>query len=114
MFAIFQAFHPDSYMEDETTQDGTFTEPPGYIETVTSDLTPFWKDSSTFHMSNTAKATTHLGYAYTETQPWKYATRDSYQKIVQVALKKLYETTISSSGAISPPPPGSFTAAAGF
>jgi hypothetical protein len=41
MFAIFKALHPDIYVEGETTQDETFTEPPGYTETVTSDLSPF-------------------------------------------------------------------------
>jgi tyrosinase len=113
MFAIFQALHPNSYVEDEPTSDGTFTEPPGYTETVTSDLTPFWKDSSTFHTPETAKATIPLGYAYPETQSWN-STPALYQKSVRAALKRLYGTTISSSGAISLPPPGSLTAVAGF
>lgn len=114
MFAIFQALHPDSYVDDEPTSDGTFTEQPGYTETVTSDLTPFWKDNSTFHTSESAKTTIPFGYAYTETQSWNYATPALYQKSVRAALKKLYGTTISSSDAISVPPPRSLTAAAGF
>ena len=101
-------------MKDEPNADGTFTEPPGYTENVASELTPFWKDSSTFHTPETAQATIPLGYAYTETQSWNYATPALYQNSVRAALKKLYGTTISSSGAINPPPPGSLTAAAGF
>ncbi len=113
MFAIFQALHPDSYVEDEPISDGTFTEPPGYTETVTSDLTPFWKDNSTFHTSETAKDTIPLGYAYPETQPWNYSTQALYQKSVRAALKKLYGATVSDSEAITLPLPGSLTAAAG-
>jgi tyrosinase len=114
MFAMFQALYPDSYVEDEPTSDGTFTEKPGSTETVTSDLTPFWKDSSTFHTSESAKATVPLGYAYPETQSWNYSTQALYQKSVRAALKKLYGTTTSSSGAIPLPPLGSLTAAPGF
>ena len=114
MFAMFQALHPDSYVEDEPTSDGTFTEKPGSTETITSDLTPFWKDNSTFHTSESAKATVPLGYAYPETQSWNYSTQALYQKSVRAALKKLYGTTISSSGVIPPPPPESLTAAPGF
>lgn len=113
MFAMFQALHPDSYVEDEPTSDGTFTENPGSTETIASDLTPFWKDDSTFHTSESAKATVPLGYAYPETQSWNYSTQALYQKSVRAALKKLYGTTTSSSGVI-PLPPGSLTAAPGF
>jgi tyrosinase len=114
MFALFQAINPSSYVVDEPTSDGTFTEPPGYIETVTSDLTPFWKDASTFHTPETAQSTISLGYAYPETQSWNYKTTDSYQASVKAAIKALYEKKSFSSNAIPSRTKESLKAAPGF
>jgi tyrosinase len=114
MYAMFEALYPDSYVRNEPNADGTFTEEPGYTETVTSNLTPFWKDNSTFYTSQTAKSTTQFGYCYPETQSWNYSTTALYQKSIQAALKKLYGTTISSSGAIPLPALGTLTAVSRF
>jgi tyrosinase len=99
MFALWQVLHPDSYVEPQPApQGGTFTRVGGDTEDVDSDLTPFWSDPSTFYSSATAKGTNSFGYAYPETQSWKFSDTASYQQSVRRAISKLYGATVPVSG----------------
>ena len=87
---MWQAIHPTSYVEPQTTARGTFTTRAGSSETESTDLTPFYEDSDSFWDSDGVKATETFGYAYPETQPWNFETAQDYQASVNAAINRLY------------------------
>ena len=101
LFAIWQVLYPDTYVEPEPSQDGTFTKAPGTTEDIGSSLTPFWSDPSSFHTSASARNTISFGYVYPETQSWKFTTTQQYQQSIRSTMNKLYGTTLSVSGSIN-------------
>ncbi|KAI9827269.1 MAG: hypothetical protein M1832_005407 [Thelocarpon impressellum] len=71
LFAIWQAIHPDSYVEPQVDGSGTFTNPPGGIEDINTPLTPFHSDSgNNFYTSASARSTKQFGYSYPEVVDW--------------------------------------------
>ena len=106
---MWQAIHPNSYVEPQITARGTYTTRAGSNETEATDLTPFYEDSTSFWDSDGVKATETFGYAYPETQSWNFDAVKDYQASVNAAINRLYRgsslATImrdSSSGSLSP------------
>lgn len=106
---MWQAIHPNSYVEPQRTARGTYTTRAGSNETESTGLTPFYEDSNSFWDSDGVKATETFGYAYPETQSWNYKTGGEYQASVNAAIDRLYRgsslaTIIASSspGKLSP------------
>lgn len=91
-FALWQAIHPDSYVEPLAAVGSTFTYAAGTINNVNSALTPFFKDTvGTNYTSASVRDVTKLGYTYPELQ--NGATAAS----VRAAINKLYGNSASSS-----------------
>ena len=91
-FALWQAIHPDSYVEPLAAVGSTFTYAAGTVNDVNSALTPFFKDTvGTNYTSASVRDVTKLGYTYPELQ--NGATAAS----VRAAINKLYGTSASSS-----------------
>ncbi|KAF2402444.1 Di-copper centre-containing protein [Trichodelitschia bisporula] len=66
-FAIWQALNPDSYVEPQAQNHGTFWYNQGTVMDISSPLVPFFADpSGNFHTSQTIRDTTALGYTYPE------------------------------------------------
>ena len=99
-FAIWQALHdeklPEKYVErSEVLEDGTFTTPQSTTtkkswEDKYTDLTPFYKDSNKFWNADGVQNTEVFGYAYPETQKWKFRDVESYKTDIKAQLKSLY------------------------
>ncbi|SLM36604.1 Uncharacterised domain, di-copper centre [Lasallia pustulata] len=107
-FAMWQAIHPNSYVEPQITAGGAYTTRAGSSETEATDLTPFYEDPNSFWDSDGVKATETFGYAYPETQSWNFDSINDYQASVSAAINRLYRggslATImrdSSSGSLS-------------
>lgn len=74
----------------------TFNSTEGESQTKDTPLTPFWDKSATkFWTSEEIKdTTTTFGYAYPETQEWKYRTGSEYQTSIRQAVTTLYGTNV--------------------
>lgn len=95
-FALWQAIHPDSYVEPLAAVGGTFTYAAGTVNDQNSALTPFFKDSAgTNWTSAGVRSTTTFGYTYPELQ--NGATAAS----VRAAINKLYGNTTTTSAVSS-------------
>lgn len=90
LFAIWQAINPNSYVTPQEVVQETVTNQVGTLETKTTALTPFWENSNAFWTSDGVRKTGTLGYAYPETQSWKFSTPDQYKANVRATIRKLY------------------------
>ena len=74
----------------------TFNSTEGEPQTKDSPLTPFWdKSGDRFWTSDQIKdSTTTFGYAYPETQEWKYTDEGAYQAAIRQAVTELYGTNV--------------------
>jgi tyrosinase len=64
---------------------------PGQLEDQNTPLVPFMNNTaSKFWTSADIKDTKVLGYAYPETQSWRYTNRDLYQKSLRTLVTALY------------------------
>lgn len=67
IFALWQVFHPDAWVEPDVTSVNSYTTSVGQILDSSSPLTPFYVSSDgTFWNSNMLRDPTSLGYTYAE------------------------------------------------
>jgi tyrosinase len=67
IFAIWQALHPDSWVEPGVSILGTYTTPKGGIVDSTTPLTPFYETANgSFWTSDSVRDHTKFGYTYAE------------------------------------------------
>ncbi|KAF1937431.1 tyrosinase [Clathrospora elynae] len=92
LLAIYQAAHPDRWMEPSNIgpHGNVFLED---YQTVSADtpLLPFRKASGDFWTLNDCRETAVLGYAYPETQRWQYASDADYTQNANAVVAKLYD-----------------------
>jgi tyrosinase len=73
----------------------TFSVTGGDIQSEDTPLEPFWDKSGTkFWTSAQIKDTTTFGYAYPETQKWRFPDQQSYQTSIRQAVTALYGTNV--------------------
>lgn len=89
-FAIWQALNPNSYVTPQDATEETLTTEVGTEENKTSALTPFWETRDAFWTSDGVRKTGTLGYAYPETQSWKFSTPQQYRSNVSAVFRQLY------------------------
>ncbi|KAH7357380.1 hypothetical protein BKA66DRAFT_515471 [Pyrenochaeta sp. MPI-SDFR-AT-0127] len=91
LFAIYQAAHPDRRMESSNigSNGNVFLENGQTIDENTQ-LLPFKKSSGDFWTTKDCWDHTVLGYAYPETQRWKYGSDEDYRESVVKVISKLY------------------------
>ncbi|KAK4116618.1 Monophenol monooxygenase [Canariomyces notabilis] len=95
LWAIWQELHPDSYMSPRPAPYSTFNSTGGEMQTANTPLTPFWDASGTkFWTSAQIRDTTTFGYAYPETQQWRYPDYPTYQAAIRRAVTALYGTNV--------------------
>lgn len=87
---MWQAINPKTFVTQQPATQGTVTTQVGDEETINSSLTPFWKNSNDFYTSADVQSTEPFGFAYPETQSWKFDTDNEYQTSVRAAFTKLY------------------------
>jgi tyrosinase len=91
MAAIWQAVHPSSFVEAGRNSLESFTTARGAVEDMNTQLKPFWDGSGTkFWTSTGAKETTTFGYAYPETQKWRFPSEAEYQRNVNSTIIQMY------------------------
>lgn len=67
IFALWQVFHPDAWVEQDFTVVNSYTTSVGQVLDSTSPLTPFYVDTNgTFWNSDMLRDPTNLGYTYAE------------------------------------------------
>ncbi|RMZ66918.1 tyrosinase [Pyrenophora seminiperda CCB06] len=91
LLALYQAAHPDSWMETSNigSHGNVYLEDYQEINGDT-DLLPFRKTPNEFWSPNACRNTTVLGYAYPETQRWMYTSDEAYQNAVTSVISSLY------------------------
>jgi len=86
--------HGNVYLEDYQEVSGD------------TDLLPFRKTAGEFWSPNACRNTTVLGYAYPETQRWKYTSDEAYQDAVTSIISTLYggrtRLQLTTTGVASP------------
>ncbi|KAE8841312.1 hypothetical protein HRS9122_05438 [Pyrenophora teres f. teres] len=103
LLALYQAAHPDRWMEPSNIGPHGNVYLEDYQEVNgDTDLLPFRKTPGEFWSPNACRNTTVLGYAYPETQRWKYTSDESYQNDVNSVISTLYggQTRLQLTSAI--------------
>lgn len=90
MFAIWQALNPNSYVTPRQATQPTVTTNVGATESITSGLTPFWESPGSFWTSDGVRKTGTFGYAYPETQSWRFSTPQQYNSNIRATIRQLY------------------------
>ena len=93
-FAIWQALHnaKDNYVTDEPSDWGTFSLDTQATEGLQTDLTPFNDTETSYWKPDQVRTTNTFGYAYPETQNWKFSDPNAYAANIKQQLLKLYNT----------------------
>lgn len=91
LFALWEAINYNTWDIDQSTQSGTYAVTAGTVETDTTPLYPFSKDTrGTLWTSNDARSTISMGYTYPEIHPWgKTSAQNALD--VKAAIRKLYD-----------------------
>jgi tyrosinase len=91
LLSLYQAAHPDIWMESSTIgPHGNVYLEDNQVVDASTPLLPFRKTPGEFWTFNDCRNTTVLGYAYPETQRWKYDSDESYQAEVTSTISSLY------------------------
>jgi tyrosinase len=95
LWAIWQDLNPNSYMSPRQAPYSTFSATGGESQTQDTPLAPFWdKSGSKFWTSAQIKDTVTFGYAYPETQKWRFPDTRAYQAEIRRAVTALYSTNV--------------------
>lgn len=98
LYAIWQDLNPDSFMSARPAPFSTFNAEAGESQSQDTPLKPFWdKSGRDFWTSAQIKDTTTFGYAYPETQKWKFPDHKTYQGALRQAVAGLYGTNVFSN-----------------
>lgn len=91
--AIRGAIYPDSYVEPQTNQEGTYIYPAGTVEDANTPLMPFRSDADgSFHTAITARYPKNFGYSYPEIVDWGVDAAQVSSN-VRAAFNALYNPT---------------------
>ncbi|KAG8533877.1 uncharacterized protein KY384_001618 [Bacidia gigantensis] len=93
LFAIWQALNPgeesiEKYVTTQPNPWGTFITTPNSVESIDTPLTPFGASGGEYYTSAQVKKTEPFGYAYPETQAWKYQHQKDYYTAIIKALRE--------------------------
>lgn len=62
----------------------------GATESISTGLTPFWESPDSFWTSEGVRKTGIFGYAYPETQSWRFSTPQQYSSNIRASIRQLY------------------------
>lgn len=96
LWAIWQDLNPNATMSPRPAPYSTFSATSGESQTKDTPLAPFWDKSGTkFWTSAQIKDTVTFGYAYPETQKWRFPNQQqAYQADIRRAVTALYGTNV--------------------
>lgn len=91
LWAIWQDLNPTSLISPQQVQASNFYTPEGMTEDQNSLLLPFRDQTGTAFWSPTRVMQTEtFGYAYPETQQWKFSSQSDYQQALRTSVNTLY------------------------
>ncbi|KAF2498456.1 Di-copper centre-containing protein [Lophium mytilinum] len=91
LFALYQSLHPTRWLTPENIfASGTYALPDYSTVDASTPLAPFWNGKSGFFTSNDLRDTIKLGYAYPETQRWRFANDSAFEESVARAVAAAY------------------------
>ncbi|KAF2636144.1 Di-copper centre-containing protein [Massarina eburnea CBS 473.64] len=94
IFALYQAAHPEQWMEPISSGAyGNFWIPKRSTLDANMQMQPFWKDEKSFYTPNDIRNTSIFGYAYPETQYWKYASDEEWRAAVNSSIALQYSSS---------------------
>ncbi|KAM0186665.1 hypothetical protein ACHAPC_004449 [Botrytis cinerea] len=96
VLSMYQAINPSTFITLLSDWYGTYTIPPGTIDTASSPLKPFAITSSTFFTSNTCRSMSQFGYSYPEIMDWNM-TAAEMTSYVTGRVNELYNSDGSNS-----------------
>ncbi|KAL5493071.1 hypothetical protein ACEPAI_4520 [Sanghuangporus weigelae] len=89
LLSLWQALNPTLWVVPGSSEDGSFTVPPGKQIDVNTDLTPFHIDDVTYWISANSRDTKSFGYTYPEVSNTD-ASPEELRQIVMRAVMDLY------------------------
>lgn len=92
--ALYTAANPDVYLQpqyvDGQSNSNNFWIPKGATTNADWGLKPFWKDNTGYWTSQDVRNTDIFGYAYPETQYWKFDSDEQWRNDVRGTIEMLY------------------------
>ncbi|OAX83288.1 hypothetical protein ACJ72_02361 [Emergomyces africanus] len=88
--ALWQALHPESYVEPLVNSGGDFMKKPGTMEDDETPFAPFRDPDNEFYNAGTARTLSTFGYTYPEIQDWNGVTPEQLARSVRMAVNQLY------------------------
>ncbi|KAE9377099.1 Di-copper centre-containing protein [Stipitochalara longipes BDJ] len=102
LFAIWQAIHPNQYLTQMEEGTGTYTIPPGTLDTQYTSLEPFTSNGrDQFYTSASSWKTSTFGYTYPEISDWNQ-TPAQLKSNVTATISRMYNPQASAKRAASP------------
>ncbi|PGH18171.1 hypothetical protein AJ80_04558 [Polytolypa hystricis UAMH7299] len=87
--ALWQALHPDSYVESLPNRGGNYMTTQGTIENVNTPLWPFHSSDKDFYTAASSRSTRPFGYTYPEIVDWGVS-KEQLQRNVRQKVNALY------------------------
>ncbi|CCC07895.1 unnamed protein product [Sordaria macrospora k-hell] len=95
LWSIWQDLNPTSFMTPRPAPYSTFVAQEGESQSKNTPLEPFWdRSTANFWTSEQVKDSTTFGYAYPETQKWKYSSVAEYQAAIRTSVTALYGSNV--------------------
>lgn len=93
--SIWEGLHADvskqeAWVTTKTSSFGSWVTAAGTDEGLNTPLAPFYKDATSFYTSDDIRDTVKFGYAYPETQSWKFTSKDEYRRDIERQLDAIY------------------------
>ncbi|PGH28693.1 hypothetical protein GX50_08562 [[Emmonsia] crescens] len=89
IFAMWQALHPESYVQPLPNAGGDFMKRPGTWEDSKTPLAPFRDANNEFYNAETSRSLRPFGYTYPEIKDWG-VTPAQLSRNVRMAVNQLY------------------------
>ncbi|EER44664.1 polyphenoloxidase [Histoplasma capsulatum var. duboisii H88] len=87
--ALWQAVHPESYVQPLQNRGGNFMERPGTWENDKTALAPFRDPSNKFYNAETSRNLKYFGYTYPEIKDWDVSPQQLAMN-VRIQVNQLY------------------------
>lgn len=95
LFALWEASRPSLFIESFlVARNGNYWIADDSTTDANTPLLPFWLTPSSFWTTNDVRDSTVLGYAYPETQSWKYDSEGAYRAAINATISQLYSSSV--------------------
>jgi len=100
MISLWAALNPGVWVTPGNSEDGSFTLPPNVKVDQTTELTPFWKEQTTFWASAGLQDTSKLGYTYPDFNGLDMGNPDAVQNVISDRVNQLYGSNVFGASSV--------------